>query len=103
MATTYTSLTLAYLEENLYEIIGKYSNNMKIEFIRSWEIYLDDCFIWKYSWGIINDLHNLLQNLHPKIKFAIDHSFKEQPFFVIFIKNQNCLVITDIYYKPTDT
>ena len=71
MAPTYATLT--YLEENLYEIIDKkYSNNIKEEFTKSWERYLDDCFIfWKCPWGDINELHNLLQNLHPKIKFMM--------------------------------
>ena len=49
----------------------------------------------------INDIHNLLQNLHPKIKFAIEHNFL--PFLNIFIKYQNGQIITDIYHKPTDT
>ena len=47
MAPMYAVLTLAYLEENLYEIRGK---NTKIQFIRSWKRYLNECFIfWKYS------------------------------------------------------
>ena len=64
MVPTYTTLTLAYLEENLYEIIGKkYGNNIKGEFTKSWKRYLDDCFIfWKCLSGDINELHNLLQN-----------------------------------------
>ena len=49
MEPTYTTLTFAYLEENLYEILGKtYNNNIKTEFTESWRAYLDDCFIfWK--------------------------------------------------------
>ena len=36
MAPTYATLTLAYLKENLYEIIGKkYSNDIKEEFTKS--------------------------------------------------------------------
>ena len=36
IAPTYTTLTLAYLEENLYEIIGKkYGNDIKEEFTKS--------------------------------------------------------------------
>ena len=64
MAPTYATLTLAYLEENLYEIIGKkYGNDIKENFTKSWKRYLDDCFIfWKYPWGDINELHNLQQN-----------------------------------------
>ena len=38
MAPTYTTLTLAYLEENLYKIIDKkYGNDIKEEFIKSWK------------------------------------------------------------------
>ena len=53
MAPTYATLTLAYSERNLYEIIGKkYGNNIKGEFTKSWKRYLDDCFIfWKCPWG----------------------------------------------------
>ena len=41
---------------------------------------------WKYLWGDINELHNLLQNLHPKIKFTMEHSSKELTFLDILIK-----------------
>ena len=69
MAQIYATLTQAYLEENLYETIGKqYNNDRKEEFSKSWKIYLDDCFIfWKCPWGDINELQNQLQNLHHKI------------------------------------
>ena len=105
MTPTYTTLTVAYLEENLYEIIGKkYGNDIKEGFTKSWERYLDGCFIfWKCPWGDINELHNLLQDLHPKIKFTMEHSSKELPFLDILIKNVNGQIITDIYYKLTDT
>ena len=88
MVPTYATLTLAYLEENLYEIIGKkYSNNIKGKFTKSWKRYLDDCFIfWKCPWGDINKLHDLLQNRHPKIKFTMEHSSEELPFLDILIK-----------------
>ena len=58
---------------------------------------------WEYSWGNINDLHNFLQNLHPKIKFTREHNFKELPFLDVLSKNENGQIITDIYHKPTDT
>ena len=53
--------------------------------------------------GDINELHNLQQNLHPKIKFTMEHSSKELPFLDILIKNVNGQIITDINHKPTDT
>ena len=36
--------------------------------------------------GDINELHNLLQSLHPKIKFSIEHSSKELLFLDVLIK-----------------
>ena len=53
--------------------------------------------------GDINELHKLLQNLHPKIKFTVEHSLKELPFLDILLKNVNDKIITNIYHKSTDT
>ena len=50
-----------------------------------------------------NDVHNLPQNLHPKIKFTIENNLKELPFLDILIRNQNGQIVIDIFYKPTDT
>ena len=58
---------------------------------------------WKCPWGDINELDNLLQKLHPKMKFTMEHSFKDRPFLDILIKNENGQIITDINHKPTDT
>ena len=38
--------------------------------------------------GYINELHELLQNLHSKIKFTMEHSLKELPFLDILIKKR---------------
>ena len=78
METTYATLTLSYLEENLYQIIGK-----KIWQQPVMEKILGDCFIfWKCPWGgDINKLHNLFQNLQPKIKFTMEHSSEKLLFF----------------------
>ena len=71
-------------------------NYIKTEFIRLWEIYLDDCFIfWKCPSGNIGDFHNFLQNLHPKIKFTMEHSFKELLFLHFVNKNQIGQIISD--------
>ena len=57
MAPAYAILTLAYVEENLYEIIGKkIRNDIKEEFTKSLKRYLDDCFIfWKCPWETITN------------------------------------------------
>ena len=81
MAQTYATLILAYLEESLYEKIGKkYSNDIKEEFI------IEKIFRWlldilECPRGDVNELHNLLQNLHPKMKFTMEHSSKEITIF----------------------
>ena len=56
-----------------------------------------------YAHGKMDELHNLLQNLHSKIKFAMEHSSKELPFLDILKKSVNSQIITNIYHKPTDT
>ena len=85
MVPTYATQTLAYLEENLYEIIGKkYGNNIKEEFTKSWKRYLHDCFIfWKCP------ITQPTTKLTPQIKFTMEHSSKELPFLDILIKNVN--------------
>ena len=60
---------------------GKYSNNIKMDFIRSQKRYRDNCVIfWKCPWCKINHICNLFQNLHPMIKLTIEHSFKVLQF-----------------------
>ena len=54
-------------------------------------------------WGDITTLHEILQNLHPNIKFTVETSKKEIPFLDILIIKNGCKIITDIYRKPTDT
>lgn len=105
MAPTYATLTLAYLEETLYDRIEEiFDTNTKDTFIKSWKRYLDDCFIlWRPTWGNIKNLESILQNLHPKIKFTMEQSKTELPFLDILVKIKNNNIITDIYHKPTDT
>ena len=40
----------------------------------------DSFKFWKCIWGNINDLHNILQNLYPKIQFTVEHSSKDYHF-----------------------
>ena len=45
--------------------------------------------------GNIYELHNLPQNLRPKIKFTMEHRFKELLLLDIHIKSENDLIITE--------
>ena len=105
-APSYATLTLAFLEEKLYNTIeNEYGPATSQEFKQSWKRYLDDCFIiWKKSWGNIEKLHSILQNLHHHIKFTMEQNPHKIPFLDIsIIKNQLGFISTDIYRKPTDT
>ena len=55
--------------------------------------------ILEYSWDNINDLHNILQNLHSKIEFTIVYNFKEPAFLDEPVKIKN----GQIYLRHTDT
>ena len=105
-APVYATLTLAYLEDILYEKIGsEYGEDMKNDFIQAWKRYLDDCFIlWKTDWGDIKDIFSILQNLHPNIKFTMEHDTEKIPFLdILLMKAPDGTLITDIFRKTTDT
>ena len=97
MATTYTTLALAYLEENLYEIIGKkYSNDIKEELSNYGR---DIWMIASYS-GNAHKETSMNYTTYYKIKFTMEHSLRALPFFLdILIKNVIGQIITDIYHK----
>ena len=79
---TYAILILAYLEENLYEIIDKTcGNNVKVNLIRHGkDIYMIASYSAEAFVGDINKshdinkLHDIIQNLNPEIKFTLEHS-----------------------------
>lgn len=105
-APSYATLTLAFLEEKLYNTMeNEYGQTTLQEFKQSWKRYLDDCFIiWKKSWGNIEKFHSILQNLHQNIKFTMEQHPYQIPFLdITIIKNQLGSISTDIYRKPTDT
>ena len=105
MAPMYATLTLGYLEKTLYRAVDNAFDQIDLDtFEILWKRYLDDCIIfWDESWGDINELHNILQNLHPNIKFTMECSKNELPFLDILLKIEGNKIITDIYRKPTDT
>jgi hypothetical protein len=104
-APTYATLVLGYLEHKLYNTVkNKYGENVGIYFREMWKRYLDDCFIiWNKDFGDIKELHSILNDLHPNIKFTMEHSESEIPFLDILVKRCENEIITDIYYKDTDT
>ena len=65
---------------------------------------MDDCFIpCTRSETDLNKVHDILNNLHPDIKFTKEFSNEEQSFLDVMLKNEKGHIETDIYYKETDS
>lgn len=104
-APNYATLVLGYLETKLYRIIQeKYDSNFS-EFIqKTFKRYLDDCFlIWNKSKGEIDDFHKILNSLNTNINFTLETNALELPFLDILVKRLDGKIVTDIFYKPTDS
>ena len=104
-APTYASLVLGFLEITMYQrISNKYDKSHAEVINKEFKRYLDDCFlVWNDTWGDVFEFHDLLNNLHPSIKFTMEQNYDGLAFVDIFIKRKGSSIITDIYYKPTDT
>ena len=105
MAPTYATLFMGYLEKKLYEKIeSQFNIDTRRYFERNWLRYLDDCFIvWKTDFGDINELHSILNSLHPSISFKWSASPTSINFLDITLIKEDNLLKTDIFYKVTDT
>ena len=104
-APVYATLVVAFLEAKLYQKIEmKFGEEYREKFENEWFRYLDDCFIyWDTTLGHEDQLHVILNSLHPKIKFTMESNANEMHFLDVKLLISNEKVITDIYYKPTDT
>ena len=103
---TYATLVMGYLEVKLYDKIKEEKGTEIVEqFIQAWKRFLDDCFCtWDPYHGTVEYLTNILNGLHPDIKFTVNASQKQLSFLdVLVIITNGTKVSTDIYSKPTDT
>lgn len=105
MAPTYATLTLGYLEEKMYKEINRLFNEETEMYItKHWKRYLDDCFIvWNSGENNLSVFKNILNELNPDIKFTVDESLNRISFLDILLTKQDEVIMTDVYYKPTDT
>ena len=105
-APNYATLVLGYLEEKMYD---DFQESKGLEFRKhiekKFKRYLDDCFIiWDESWENIRFLHDKLNNLDPNLKFTIEHDKDNIAFLDVQLnRGPDNEIITDVYYKPTDT
>ena len=104
-APAYAILTIGYLETILYkQIRQKFGDIIHNYFVLNWKRFLDDCFIiWKKSFCDFEEILSLLNNLDPHIQFTVDQSVTKVSFLNLLIYRENNCILTDIYYKDTDT
>ena len=105
MAPTYSILVMGYFEEILYQKIEEEMDKETGEYIRNtWKRYLDDVFIlWTKPREELEKFHKLLNTLNPNIQFTIEYSDCSIPFLDIMVTKRQTNIITDIFYKATDT
>ena len=97
-------LTVGYLEIKLYTILPNYFSTEYTKYIiEHWKRFIDDCFItWKKNENL--DLfEEILNNLHPSIKFTKDTDDDRIPFFdLLVIKTAEGNIETDIYKNTNE-
>ena len=105
MAPTYANLFLGYLENRLHKNTASVLTPQTSIYVReNWFRYLDDCFIiWNNELGNIDEFTGILQDLHPDINFKIERNDNEISFLDIKVIKRDQRIVTDIYYKITDT
>lgn len=105
VSPTYANLTMAYLELQLYDRVRhKYGEAVEQYVIENWKRFLDDGFIlWKKSFGPISEFFDILNSLDPNINFTYNSSNIGLPFLQLFVYKTDTAILTDIYYKDTDS
>lgn len=105
MAPTYATLVMGYLETLLYKEYEKlYGTEERDKFIKTFKRFLDDCFlIWERNEDDLKKLHDILNSLHDKITFTMEHDNDKLPFLDILLYKKGNKLMTDIFYKDTDT
>ena len=105
MAPTYATLIMRYLEKHLYKSYEeKYGAADAELLIKLFKRFLDDCcLLWNKSKEQLIDFYQLLNSLHPKIKFTMEQNTDKLPFLDILLHKKGNKLYTDIYYKVTDT
>lgn len=99
IAPTYANLVMGYLEQQMYRQISvQFDQNFCDYVIQFWKRYLDDCIIfWSRSEKDLYKFKDLINSLHPSIKFTMETSDTQLPFLDILILKSGR------HYKSTDT
>ena len=104
-APTYATLVIGYLERQLYSRIEQHMEKEVAEYIKEnfWR-FLDDCFmIWIMGQDNLMQFYSILNSLDEDIHYVIEFSTDSTPFLDVLIVKKDDQLITDIYYKVTDS
>ena len=104
-AVILATLTIGYLEIKLYTILPNYFSTQYTKYIiEHWKRFTDDCFITRKRNKNLNLFEEILNNLHPSIKFTKDTEDDRIPFLdLLVIKTTKGKIETDVFYKKTNT
>ena len=104
VAVVLAILTVGYLEIKLYTMLPDYFTEDYSKYIIEWsKRFIDDCFIpWKKGENL--DLFaEILDTLHPSIKFTKEEGDSSIAFLdIMVIKAEDDTIQTDIFYKQTN-
>ena len=105
MAPTYANLTMAFLEVQLYKkVLEKYGEDIHDYVKNHWKRFLDDGqLFWKKSFGPIQEFVDILNSLDTNIQFTHEWSETGLSFLNIFLYKEDGKLLTDVYYKSTDS
>lgn len=105
VAPTYANLTMGFLEVELYEkVFLKYGAEAHDYIKIYWKRFLDDGQImWKKSFGPVEEFVEILNSLDRNIIFTHESSDKSLSFLNVLLYIENNKLLTDVYYKNTDS
>ena len=105
VAPTYANLTMGFLEVELYKkVFEKYGQETHDYIKIYWKRFLDDGQImWKKSFGPVEDFVQILNSLDKSIIFTHENSEKSLSFLNVLLYIDNNKLLTDVYYKNTDS
>jgi hypothetical protein len=105
ISPTYAILTMGYIEKLAYTECTKqfgltFSNFIFDNYVR----YIDDIFIlWPFDESLLLSFSSLLQKIDPHIKFSLKYNSKQINFLDVSVHIYNSTLITDIYFKETNS
>ena len=105
VAPTLANLTMGFLEVDLYEKVYEEFGETIFHYVKqNWKRFLDDGQIfWRKSFGPIEKFVNILNSLNTDIHFTYDTSDIGLPFLNVYLYIENNKLLTDVFYKPTDS